>query len=392
MWKAFVKLVLLGGVVYFASYASVPNAGTLFEWKFEQLPPKFLAKETPWADSVFHSLSRRQRIAQLFMIAAYSDKNEAYRQQMDRVVEATGVGGLIFFQGGPVRQVNLCNRLQLVSRVPMMVAMDAEWGLNMRMKDSVMAFPYQMQLGAIADNQLIAEMGSEIARQCQLLGVQINFAPVVDVNNNPANPVINYRSFGEQPMNVAEKGFAYSKGLESRNVLAVAKHFPGHGDTNSDSHKTLPTIPHNMHRLDSVELVPFKYLIDSGIGGVMTAHLSVPAIDPKPQQATTLSFKTVSMLLKGKLNFMGLAFTDALNMQGVAAYNSHDESIVKAFLAGNDVLLMPTNITAAIAAIEKAVQQHRIDTTDIDKRCYKILKAKEWMGLNHWKPAPTDSL
>ncbi len=354
--------------------------------------PEFTTMATPWADSVFLSMNLKERIAQMFMIQVYSNKNEIYYKKVDRLVHNKHVGGIIFFQGGPVRQVNLVNRFQNLAKTPLMIGMDAEWGPNMRMPDSTMTFPKQMQLGAIENDSLIFELGKLFAEQCKILGATVNFAPVVDVNNNPANPVINTRSFGELPENVARKGLAYAKGMESVGVLAVAKHFPGHGDTSWDSHKTLPTIPHNRARLDSVELYPFKYLIENGVGGIMNAHLHVPHLDATKNLASSISPKVVKQLLKKEMGFRGLAFTDALGMKGVSAYHSFEEKILKAFRAGNDVLLMPKDLPKAIDVLAAAAEKGTISKSDVYRRCRKILKAKEWMGLDNWKRVRKDSV
>ena len=270
-----------------------------------------------WVDSVMASLTPEQRIGQLFMVAAYSNRGEAHQAAITRLVEQQGIGGLIFFQGGPLRQARQTNHYQSKAKVPLLIAMDAEWGLAMRL-DSTVRYPRQMTLGAIRDNNLIYNMGADIAEQCRRLGVHVNFAPVVDVNNNPQKPVINTRSFGEDKQNVARKGIAYMKGLQDNGVMANAKHFPGHGDTDSDSHKTLPVIRHPQNRLRALELYPFRQLINEGLGSMMVAHLYIPALDSTPNMASTLSAPIVTDLLRDEMGFKGLIFTDALNMKGVS--------------------------------------------------------------------------
>jgi len=344
----------------------------------------FLSDSTLWADSVLATLSEEERIAQLFMVAAYSNKDELHKQQITDLVTHYKIGGVMFLQGGPVRQANFTNHLQTHSKVPLMIAIDAEWGVAMRL-DSALRFPWQMTLGAIEDTSLIYEMGVEVARQCKLLGIHINFSPVVDVNSNPKNPIINNRSFGENPEKVGRMGVAYMKGMQDNHILACAKHFPGHGDTDSDSHKTLPVVNHLRYRLNEVELVPFKKLINNGLGSVMIAHLNIPVLDNTKDLAVTLSPKVVDGLLKKEMGFTGLAITDALNMKGVSQFYAPGEVDVKALLAGNDVLLFAEDVPKAIEEIKKAIAQNKISQTEIDVRCHKILMAKQWMGLDNYK-------
>ncbi len=359
----------------FISLSFIPKASV-------QEPP-FYSTNTRWADSVFKTLTPDERLAQLFMVAAYSNKDNAHVKEIKDLVDKYKIGGLIFFQGGPVRQAIQANCYQSCSKVPLFMSIDAEWGLAMRL-DSTTKFPRQMTLGAIHDDSLIYEMGFEIARQCKRLGMQINFAPVVDINNNPLNPVIGNRSFGENKYNVAKKALMYMNGMQDNKVLANAKHFPGHGDTDSDSHKTLPTINSSRERLDTLELYPFKELIAQGLGSLMVAHLSIPALDTTHNQPSTLTKKIVTGLLKDTLGFKGLIFTDALNMKGVSKFYKPGEADVKALLAGNDVLLFAEDVPTAIAEIKKAIELGDISQEEIDKRCMKILLAKQWAGLNHY--------
>jgi len=344
----------------------------------------FLSDSTVWADSVMATLSQDERIAQLFMVAAYSNKDELHKQQITDLVKNYKIGGVMFLQGGPLRQANFTNYLQVHSKVPLMIAIDAEWGVAMRL-DSALRFPWQMTLGAIEDTTLIYDMGVEVARQCKLLGIHINFAPVVDVNSNPKNPIINNRSFGENPDKVARMGIAYMKGMQDNHVLACAKHFPGHGDTDADSHKTLPVVKHLKYRLHEVELVPFKKLINSGLGSVMVAHLNIPVLDDTKDLSVSLSHKVVTGLLKKEMGFTGLTITDALNMKGVSQFYEPGEVDVKALLAGNDVLLFAENVPKAIEEIKKAIKENKISQVEIDTRCHKILMAKKWMGLDKYK-------
>lgn len=354
----------------------------------EPLAPVFLQAPTPWADSVFASLSLEDRIAQLMMVAAYSNKNAAHEAEIEKLVKERNIGGLIFFQGGPGRQVQLTNRYQAAARTPLMLGMDLEWGLSMRL-DSTMRFPRQMALGAIQDESLIEDMGLEIARQMKRIGVHVSFSPVLDVNNNAANPVINDRSFGEDRVNVTRKSIAYMRGLQNGGVLATAKHFPGHGDVDSDSHYTLPYIAHDRARLDSLELYPFRQLAREGLAAMMVAHLEVPALDSSKGVPSTLSAAIVTDLLQGELGFRGLIFTDALNMKGVANADKPGEIELRALKAGNDVMLFPTDPVKAIERIKKAVADGELDSAVVDRSCLRILRAKEWAGLA--KHGPIDA-
>ena len=297
----------------------------------------------------------------------------------------------MFLQGGPVRQAKLTNTYQSVSEIPLMIALDAEWGISMRL-DSALRFPWQMTLGSIQDEKLIYQMGAEIARQCKLIGVNINFAPVVDVNFNPENPIIGNRSFGEDPVRVAELGIQYMKGLQDNGVLACAKHFPGHGDTDTDSHKSLPIINHTKQRLDSVEILPFKNLINNGLGSIMVAHLYIPELDNTKNLAVSLSPKLVKGLLKEELEFEGLVITDALNMKGVSKYYEPGVVDVKALLAGNDVLLFSEDVPKAINKIKLAIKNGEITKEEVENRCRKILNNKYWMGLSEFSPINLDKV
>jgi len=344
-----------------------------------------------WVDSLMQTLTVREKISQLLMLAVYSNKDKKYEDEIVQTVENYQIGGIIFMQGGTIRQALLNNRLQAVSHVPLMVGIDGEWGLGMRL-DSTISFPRGMQLGALSKDQLVYDLGDEIARECKRLGIHINFAPVIDVNVNPQNPVINSRSFGEDKRNVTRKGFAYMMGMQSNGILAVGKHFPGHGDTSTDSHQTLPVLNQSANRLNDVELYPFKNLINNGIGGIMVAHLSVPALDKLPGRPASLSPMIIDSLLKSVMNFKGLIFTDALNMKGVTRDFLPGEIEVDAILAGNDVLLFPENIELAIENINDAVNSGRIPMQTIDERCRKILKAKKWFQLDLYIPVDTTNI
>ena len=333
-----------------------------------------------WVDSVYRSLSPAQRIAQLFIIRAYSSKDTTYNDSLCRLVEQYNPGGLCFFKGTPVRQVNLTNQLQFSAQTPMLISIDAEWGLGMRL-DSAFSFPRQMALGAIKNDSLIYRMGKIIGKQCQRMGIHINYAPVADINNNPLNPVIGFRSFGENRELVARKSILYMKGMQDQGIMTTAKHFPGHGDTDFDSHYSLPLINHKRQRLDSVELYPFKALINEGVKGIMVGHLYMPAFDSTPNTATTLSDKVITGLLKEELGFRGFVVTDALDMQGVTKYFKPGEIEVKALQAGNDILLLPQHVDLAVAGIKMAVDSGRLSPELIENKCKRILEFKYESGL-----------
>lgn len=357
-----------------------------------RVDPPFLAMtEDKWVDSVFKSLTPEERIGQLFMVAAWSNKDKKHETEILNLVKNQKIGGLIFMQGGPVRQANLTNKYQKASKVPLLIGMDAEWGPVMRI-DSCIGFPHQMQLGAVDNDSLVYWFGVEMARQCSLLGVHVSFSPDADVNNNPLNPVIGTRAFGEDKYNVARKSIMYSNGLQDHRVMSCGKHFPGHGDTDSDSHKTLPVITSSRERLDSLELYPFRELIRSGVGSIMVAHLSVPALDTAANLPTTLSRYVIDTLLKQELQFKGLVFTDALNMKGVSKSRTPGEVDVKALLAGNDVLLFSGDVPNAIILIQDAIKKGEITQAEIDARCKKILATKKWCGLDKKKRVATKGL
>jgi len=341
------------------------------------------AARSRWVDSIYTGLSEEERIGQLFMVAAYSGGKNYNEEQVTTLLNAHQVGGLIFMQGGAGRQAVLTNQYQHQAQVPMLIAMDAEWGLGMRL-DSVKNFPRPMMLGATRDTVLVYKVGAAIAMQCKRLGVNIDFAPDVDVNNNAANPVINSRSFGEDKTWVSRLGVAFMRGLQNNGVVACAKHFPGHGDTNVDSHKDLPLITKSLPQLDTLELYPFKQMIAAGVKSVMIAHLEVPALDTTPHEPTTLSRNTVTSLLKDKLGFKGLVVTDALNMQGVTKYYPAGDADLRAFEAGNDILLFPQDVPAAIGKIKNAIDSNIIPQTALESSVKKILSAKFDAGLAKW--------
>ena len=352
------------------------------------------ARQLCWVDSVFTNMAPDDRIAQLIMVAGYSNRNRAYEDSLISLVQRHKVGGVVMFQGGPVRQARLTNRLQATSPVPLLIAMDAEWGLAMRL-DSTVRYPYQMTLGAMQtanSDSLIYQMGANLAKQAHRLGVHVNFAPVVDVNNNPNNPVINFRSFGENKYAVARKATAYVRGMQDNHLITSLKHFPGHGDTGTDSHYDLPLIGKSRVDLDSLELYPFRQLINAGAMGVMIAHLSIPALDTTRNRPSTLSPAIVTNLLKNELGFQGLIFSDAMNMKGVTKYFPSGQADELGLEAGMDVLEFTEDVPKALALVKQAVAEGRISQESLDERCKKVLRAKAWVGLDQYKPIGLDSL
>lgn len=355
------------------------------------LPPYLINPNTIWVDSVLQSMSLDEKIGQLFMVAAYSNKDETHYKTIDKYITQYKIGGLIFFQGTPQKQAELTNRYQAQSKLPLWIGFDGEWGLGMRL-DNTISYPRQLALGAIDDNSLIYDMGKEIARQLKRIGVHINFAPDIDVNNNPNNPVINDRAFGDNKFGVVRRGLAYMQGMQDNNILACGKHFPGHGDTDVDSHKDLPVLNHSLERLEALELYPFNQLIRYGVGSMMVAHMNVLALDKTPNLPSTLSPKVVQQKLKNDMGFKGLVFTDALNMKGVTKSFPSGVIEVKAILAGNDVLLFPENVDAALSGIRKAVNDSVITTEMLDERVRKILMAKYWLGLHSFTPIKLEGI
>lgn len=344
-----------------------------------------------WVDSVFNSLSFDEKIAQLFVIRAYSNKDQRFNDSISRLIKKYNIGGLTFFQGSPWRQAVLTNKWQSIAKTPLLITIDAEWGLGMRL-DSAYSFPKQMTLGAMQEDTLVYEMGKSIAEQCKRLGIQMNFAPVIDINSNPKNPVINFRSFGEDPENVARKGVAYIRGHQHEGVIATAKHFPGHGDTGTDSHHTLPVLNHSISEIDSIDLYPFKKAIAANVGGIMVAHLFIPAIDSGENMATSLSAKAVSEILKNRLGFEGLSVTDALDMQGVTNYHKSGNIELMAMAAGNDILLLPLDIPKAIRKIKRAIKNGKISEEALNLSCRKILAFKYKAGLHNFQAIETKNL
>jgi beta-N-acetylhexosaminidase len=346
---------------------------------------------TPWVDSVFHSLTPEQRLAQLFVIEVQSNQNRRYYDRISRLLSEYNIGGVIFFRGGPVSQLRLTNTWQRQMQTPMFVSMDAEWGLAMRL-DSTISFPRQITLGAITNDRLIYELGLEMGWQSRRMGIHMNFSPVVDVNSDPRNPVINSRSFGECRYNVSRKGIAMMYGMQDAGIIASAKHFPGHGDTDVDSHYTLPVLHHSREEMDSVHLFPFQKLIDQGLLSVMVAHLNIPELDNTPGIPSSLSRAMVTDILQGEMGFRGLIVTDALNMKGVSDYYPSGELEVRALLAGNDILLMPDDVPKALNSIKRAIDNGIIHQDYADHKVRKVLYFKELAGLAKYRPLPIRNL
>ena len=354
-------------------------------------------KAIAWVDSVFKTLGPEERIAQLMVVrlSSYDAKNKTaifFDDKVDSLVRQYNIGGICLFQGSPVKQATIINRLQAVAKTPILICIDAEWGVGMRMIDSVLPLPHQMMLGAVSDASIPYQYGQVVAEQCKRAGIQVNYAPVVDINNNPNNPVINDRSFGEDKYKVALFGTQYMKGMQDMGVMACAKHFPGHGDVAVDSHYDLPVINKSMAQLDSLELYPFREIFKAGIGSVMIAHLYIPAIDTTANRATSLSKNNVTGLMRNQLGYQGLTFTDALEMQGVKKFFPDGESSVQSLIAGNDMLCLPGDVPLAIEKIKAAINDKKLSWAAIEEHCKRVLMAKYQYGLSQLKPVNTANL
>lgn len=348
-----------------------------------------------WVDSVFQSLNDDQKIAQLMVVRLSeigAGKVIFYEQAVEDAVRKYNVGGICLFQGGPAKQAMLINRYQAMAKTPVLICIDGETGLGMRMLDSVINLPRQMMLGAVQDQSVIYKYGTVVANQCKRAGIQVNYAPVVDINNNPNNPVINDRSFGENKYRVAAYGILYMKALQDNGVMACAKHFPGHGDVAVDSHYDLPVITKSREQLDSLELYPFREMINAGVGSMMVAHLSVPAIDNRPNRPTSISSNAVTQLLRDELDFHGLTFTDALEMKGVAKYYPDGQASVESLIAGNDMLCLPGDVKSTIDKVKQAIKTKRLTWDDIDEHVKKVLYAKYNYGLTSLQPIAIDGI
>ena len=341
-----------------------------------------------WVDSVFASLTPDQRIAQL-MVVRLSERTSTgilfYDKKVTELVKKYNIGGVCLFQGNPTLQAATVNSLQAIAKTPIMMCIDGENGLGMRF-DSIIPLNRQMMMGAVQDETIIYNYGKLVGEQCKRAGIHVNYAPVVDVNNNPNNPVINDRSFGEDKYKVASYGIAYMKGMQDVGVMACAKHFPGHGDVDVDSHKDLPVINKTIAQLDSLEFYPFKQIFKAGIGSVMIAHLSIPAIDNTPNKPTSISYKNVTELMRNKMGYQGLTFTDALEMQGVKKFYPDGEASVESIIAGNDMLCLPGDVPMSIAKIKEAIKKKKLSWADIETHCRKVLAAKYQYGMANLQP------
>lgn len=361
-----------------------------------QFSPKNFTKDldkkaVKYADSLYAKLSIDERIGQLYIVALYTNKDQNHISGVRKLVEQERIGGIILMQDDAEQEIALVNEFQKKSRVPMLFGMDAEWGLYQRIK-TAHKFPWAMTLGAIQDNNLVYEMASKIAEDAKKMGIYWNFAPVVDVNTNPKNPIIGNRSFGSDVQNVIAKSLAYAQGLQDNGVLAAIKHFPGHGDTDVDSHLDLPVVKHSLERLNKIELAPFKALMDKKIGGVMIAHLYVPQLEKGKNIPASISYDIVTNLLKNKFRYEGLVITDALNMNAVAKKYPAGELDLRAFKAGNDVLLFSQDVPTGKKLIKEAIQKGEISEKRLEESVKKILKTKYLLGLQNLRPLSSEGI
>jgi len=361
-----------------------------------QFSPKNITKDldkkaVKYADSLYAKLSMDERIGQLYIVALYTNKDQNHISGVRKLVEQERIGGIILMQDDAEQEIALVNEFQKKSRVPMLFGMDAEWGLYQRIK-TAHKFPWAMTLGAIQDNNLVYEMASKIAEDAKKMGIYWNFAPVVDVNTNPKNPIIGNRSFGSDVQNVIAKALAYAQGLQDNGVLAAIKHFPGHGDTDVDSHLDLPVVKHSLERLNKIELAPFKALMDKKIGGAMIAHLYVPQLEKGKNIPASISYDIVTNLLKNKFRYEGLVITDALNMNAVAKKYPAGELDLRAFKAGNDVLLFSQDVPTGKKLIKEAIQKGEINEKRLEESVKKILKTKYLLGLQNLRPLSSEGI
>ncbi|MDI1255707.1 MAG: glycoside hydrolase family 3 N-terminal domain-containing protein [Flavobacterium sp.] len=393
----FIFLTNCGGAKPVATKKGVANSDTIHAFNKNELgilpssrKDKFpflkdSEAETKWVDSVYNQMTFDERLGQLFMISAYSNKDTVHFNAIDKLIKNYKVGSLIFFQGGPVRQARLTNRFQAISKIPLFIGIDAEWGLSMRL-DSTYRFPWNMTLGAIKDKKLIEKVGEQMGKESKRVGVHFNFSPVLDINTNPRNPIIGFRSFGEDKNTVTDDAIAMMKGVQNQGVFSTGKHFPGHGDTETDSHYSLPVVNFSKERLEEVELYPYKKMFDEGLVSVMVAHLNVPSLEPRENYPSSISYNIVTNLLQKEMGFDGLVFTDALNMKAASNYRKPGEIDLEAFLAGNDMLLCAENVPVAVEKLCVAYQDSIISEERLSYSVKKILKYKYKAGLNHYKP------
>ncbi|SIR18233.1 glycoside hydrolase family 3 protein [Chryseobacterium sp. RU33C] len=361
-----------------------------------QYQPKNVSKEDvkkaqQWVDTTYKNLSQDEKLGQLFIVALYTNRGEDYISQVRNIVTNDKIGGLILMQDDAAREINLVNEFQRTSKVPLMIGMDAEWGLYQRIA-TAHKFPWAMTLGAIQDKKLVYQMAAKIAQDCHRMGINWDFAPVVDVNTNPNNPIIGNRSFGSEVNNVISSALSYSNGLQDNNILAAIKHFPGHGDTSTDSHLDLPVVSHNIKRLNTVELAPFKALMNKGIGGVMVAHLYVPGLESGKGIPASVSKNIITGLLKNKLGYKGLIITDALNMGAVANKYQPGELDAMAFKAGNDIMLFSQGVSEGKKLIQKAIDKGEIPQSRVEESVKKILLTKYFLGLTQYTPKNPENI
>ena len=350
-----------------------------------------LQKAHQWVDKTYTSLSQDEKLGQLFIVALYTNKDEAHINSVRNIILYDKIGGLILMQDDAAREINLVNEFQQKSKIPLMIGMDAEWGVYQRIA-AAHKFPWAMTLGAIQDKSLLTEMAAKIAEDCKRMGINWDFAPVVDVNTNPNNPIIGNRSFGSEVQNVINSALAYSNGLQDNNILAAIKHFPGHGDTDKDSHLDLPIVSHSLKRLNEIEIAPFKALMDKGIGGVMVAHLYVPALEKTKGIPASISKNIITGILKDQLGYKGLIITDALNMGAVANKFKAGELDAMAFAAGNDIMLFSQDVATGKKLIQQAIDKGEISQNRVEESVKKILLTKYYLGLNQYEPRNPENI
>ena len=363
----------------------------LCQYQPKNLANSDLRKANKWVDETYNALSQTERLGQLFIVALYTNKDEAHISQIRNIVLNDKIGGLILMQDDAAREINLVNEFQSKSKVPLMIGMDAEWGVFQRIAKAH-KYPWAITLGAVQDKNLIHDMAAKIAEDCKRMGINWDFAPVVDVNTNPNNPIIGNRSFGSDVNNVVNSALAYSNGLQDHKILAAIKHFPGHGDTDKDSHLDLPVVSHNMERLEKTELAPFKALMDKGIGGVMVAHLYVPSLENEKGIPASISKKIVTGLLKEKYDYKGLIITDALNMGAVANKFKAGELDALAFKAGNDIMLFSQDVATGKRLIQKAIDNKEISQSRVEESVKKILLTKYFLGLDQYSNVDPENI
>ena len=361
------------------------------QYQPKNLSKSDLKKANDWVTKTYNSLSQDEKLGQLFIVALYTNKGEDYINNVRNILVNEKIGGIILMQDDAAREISLVNDFQSKSKVPLMIGMDAEWGLYQRIA-AAHKFPWAMTLGAIQDKSLIKEMSSKIAEDCHRMGINWDFAPVVDVNTNPNNPIIGNRSFGSEVENVLNSATAYSNGLQDNHILAAIKHFPGHGDTSTDSHLDLPVVSHDLKRLNEVELAPFKSLMDKGIGGVMVAHLYVPALEPQKGIPASVSKNIITALLKEKFGYKGLIITDALNMGAVAKRYKPGELDALAFKAGNDIMLFSDGVKEGKRLIQLAIDNKEISQNRVEESVKKILLTKYFLGLDKYEPKNPENI